>query len=116
MQRRWFVVNKHYYEGWFVGGVCVDPAVQRRGLGTLLIRQVHADLTPQALDFAVLNCGHSLVEFYERVGYVKVAERALYIRDGKLVIDEDPALAVSFKADFDVTALTCQVFPSGFDF
>ena len=27
VQRRWFVVDKRHFEGWFVGSVCVDPAV-----------------------------------------------------------------------------------------
>ena len=102
VQRRWFVVNKRYFEGWFVGGVCANPAVQRSGIGTLLMRQAHADLTPQELSFAVLNCGDPLVGFYERVGYVKISDRALYIRDGKLALDEDPALAISLKPDFDI--------------
>ena len=25
VQRRWFVVKRHYYEGWHIGGVCVHP-------------------------------------------------------------------------------------------
>ncbi len=116
VQRRWFIVNKQYFEGWFVGGVCADPAVQRSGIGALLMRQAHGDLTPQELDFAVLNCGHPLVGFYERVGYVKISDRALYIRDGKLALDEDSALAISFKQGFDVAVLTCEAFPFGFDF
>ena len=116
VQRRWFVVNKHYFEGWHVGGVCVHPAVQRSGIGTFLMRQVHADLSAQELDFAVLNCGHPRVGFYNRVGYTKISDRALYIRDGELVSDEDPALAISFRQSFDVTALACEAFPFGFDF
>jgi GNAT superfamily N-acetyltransferase len=116
VQRRWFVVNKHYFEGWHVGGVCVDPAVQRSGIGTLLMRQVHADLSLQELDFAVLNCGRPLVRFYNKVGYTKVSDCALYMRDGRLVSEEDPALAISFRQTFDVAGLTCEVFPFGFDF
>lgn len=116
VQRRWFVVNKHYFEGWHVGGVCVHPAVQRGGLGTLLMRQAHADLALQDLAFAVLNCGRPLVRFYSRVGYTKVSDRALYIRDGRLVSEEDPALAISFRQSFEVAALTCEAFPFGFDF
>jgi ribosomal protein S18 acetylase RimI-like enzyme len=116
VQRRWFVVNKHYFEGWHIGGVCVHPAVQRGGIGTFLMQQVNRDLSLQELAFAVLNCGHSLVKFYDKVGYTKIADRALYIRNGKLVSDEDPALAISFRQSFDVAALTCEAFPFGFDF
>lgn len=116
VQRRWFVVNQHYFQGWYVGGVCVHPAVQRSGIGTLLMRQAHADLSLQELAFAVLNCGHPLVGFYNRIRYAKVSDRALYIRDGELVSEEDPALAISFRQSFDVAALTCEAFPFGFDF
>lgn len=116
VQRRWFVVNRHYFEGWHVGGVCVHPAVQRGGIGTFLMRQAHADLAPQELAFAVLNCGRPLVKFYNSVGYTEVSDRALYIRDGRLVTEEDPALAISFRQSFDVAALTCEAFPFGFDF
>lgn len=116
VQRRWFVVNKHYFEGWHVGGVCVQPAIQRSGIGTFLMRQVHADLSRQELAFAVLNCSRSLVSFYNGVGYTRVSDHALYIRDGKLVSEEDPALAISFRQSFDVAVLTCEAFPFGFDF
>lgn len=116
VQRRWFVIHKHYFEGWHVGGVCVDPVVQRTGKGTLLMRQVHADLSLQELDFAVLNCGRPLVRFYDRVGYIKISDHAVYIRDNQLVLEADPALAISFRQSFDVTTLACEAFPFGFDF
>lgn len=80
------------------------------------MRQVHADLSAQELAFAVLNCGRRLIGFYNRVGYTKISDRALYIRDGKLVCDEDPALAISFRQSFDVADLACEAFPFGFDF
>lgn len=105
-----------YMEGWHVGGVCIHPSVQRKGIGTLLMEQAHADLSLQELEFAVLNCGHHLVRFYEKVGYTKVSDRALYLRDGKLAMDEDPAFAISFRKGFDITVLMCEVFPFGFDF
>jgi hypothetical protein len=38
------------------------------------------------------------------------------MRNGKLVLDEDPVLAISFKQGFDVTTLKCEAFPFGFDF
>ena len=116
VQRRWFVVNKHYFEGWHVGGVCVHPNIQKMGIGTLMMEQAHADLSRQELDFGVLNCAHSLVRFYGRVGYVKVSDRAVYIRGEELVTDDDPALAISFHEGFDVASLVCTTFPFGFDF
>ncbi|MBN1484681.1 MAG: GNAT family N-acetyltransferase [Chloroflexia bacterium] len=116
VQRRWFIVHKRYFEGWFVGGVCVDPDFQRAGIGTLLMQRAHADLALQELGFAVLNCGRPLLRFYERLGYTKISDRALYIRGDKLALDEDPALAIRFKADFDLSALAGEAFPFGFDF
>ena len=35
------------------------------------MEKAHADLSRQALGFAVLNCNSSLIQFYERVGYKK---------------------------------------------
>jgi GNAT superfamily N-acetyltransferase len=116
VQRRWFVVNKHYFEGWHVGGVCVHPGVQGKGVGTFLMERAHADLSRQELGFAVLNCGRPLIRFYKRVGYIKVSDRAMYIRDDGFVIDEDPALAISFQPAFDVGVLKSDAFPFGFDF
>ena len=80
------------------------------------MERAHAALIPQELEFAVLNCGRHLVKFYEGVGYAKVSDRGLYIRDGKLAIDEDPALAISFRKGFDIAALRSETFPFGFDF
>ncbi len=116
VQRRWFVVKKHYYEGWHVGGVCVNPGNQGKGIGTLLMEQAHADLSRQELGFAILNCGRSLIKFYERVGYIRVSNRGMYLRGGELVIDADPAMAISFGQAFDVGVLKCETFPFGFDF
>ena len=116
VQRRWFIVDKSYFEGWFVGAVCTEPSTQRRGIGTELMRRANADLAVQELDFAVLNCGEPRVGFYERAGYKRISERGLYLRGKKLVIDEDPALAISLQPDFDVNALATSAFPFGFDF
>jgi len=116
VQRRWFVVKKHYHEGWHVGGVCVHQGNQGKGIGTLLMEHVHADLSRQELGFAVLNCSSSLIKFYKRVGYVKVSDHGMYIRDDALAIDDDPALAVSFRKSFDIRVLNCDAFPFGFDF
>lgn len=115
-QQRWFVVHKQYYEGWHIGGVCVHPGDQRRGIGTLLMEQAHTDLSRHELGFAVLNCGSSLVRFYQRVGYTKISDRGMYLRDGELVIDADPAMTISLGQGFDVRVLRCQAFPFGFDF
>lgn len=115
-QRRWFVVNRRYFEGWHVGGVCIRPEVQRQGVGTRLMEQVHADLAQQELTFAVLNCGPALASFYGGVGYVKVADHGLYLRAGKLAQEADPAMAISFSEAFEVSVLSCEAFPFGFDF
>ena len=116
VQRRWFIVNQRYFEGWFVGGVCTHPDVQGSGIATQLLQRAHADLRRQELSFAVLNCNRTLVGFYERVGYVQIAARALYIRADQIMLDEDPALAISLKTGFDVAVLACAAFPFGFDF
>jgi len=116
VQRRWFVIDKSHFEGWFVGAVCTEPSVQGRGIGTALMRQAHADLATQELNFAVLNCGEPRVHFYERVGYKRISERGLYLRGERVVVDEDPALAIPLEPGFDVDVLATDAFPFGFDF
>ena len=116
VQRRWFIVNSRYYQGWFVGTVCTDPAFQNQGLATRVVKEMHSDLGDQDLEFAVLNCGGSLVPFYERLNYVKIADKGVYLRNGQHVVDEDAAMAHSFSQDFDIDALRCDPFPFGFDF
>lgn len=116
VQRRWFVVRKRYYEGWHLGGVCVNPDDQGRGIGTWLMERVHADLSRQELGFAVLNCSRSLVQFYGGVGYAQISDHGMYLRDGERVIEADPAMAISLGGRFDVALLKCEAFPFGFDF
>ena len=116
VQRRWFVVHRVHFEGWFVGGVCTVPAMQRRGIGTALMRQVHVDLIRQELKFAVLNCGEPRVGFYERVGYRRISDRGLYLRRDRLEIDDDPALVIGLDPGFDINVLKCEAFPFGFEF
>jgi len=116
VQRRWFIVNARYYQGWFVGGVCTDSDYQRQGFASILMQQMYEDLKNQELEFIVLNCGESKVHFYETLGYKRIADRAVYLRNGQQEIDDDPALALTLKASFDVEALSCEIFPFGFEF
>jgi GNAT superfamily N-acetyltransferase len=116
IQRRWYLLHGRYYEGWMVGTVCTTPEMQRRGIATELLRITHADLKRDELAFAALNCGAPRVAFYERCGYQRISDRAIYLRDATAVIDDDPALAISLKPHFDVTCLACDSFPFGFDF
>ena len=94
----------------------MHPDVQKRGLGTRLLARASADLSVQELSFAVLATGHRIAPFYESVGYEKVSETVLYLRDGKIVHGPGAALAVSFRPAFDVGGLKCARFPFGFEF
>ncbi len=116
VQHRWFIANKTYQQGWFVGTVCTLPDYQHRGFAAQVMRAMHQDLIDDVLSFAVLNCGDSVEPFYERLGYARVAPRATFLRNGQSVVDEDPSLAISLHAGFDVACLTCESFPFGFDF
>lgn len=116
MQRRWFLIGKRYLEGWFVGAVCTTPDRQRNGISSDLLRVAHQDLRQQELPFAVLNCAESLIGFYVGVGYSVVADRGTYLRGGRAVTDNDPALAIAFSPEFDFSILHCASFPFGFDF
>jgi len=116
VQRRWFIVNGRYYEGWFLGAVCTAPEFQRRRIATELLRITHAGLRREEVAFAVLNCGESVVGFYARSGYKRIADRGTYLREGVAMIDDDPAMAISLTPDFDIGRLVCDSFPFGFDF
>ena len=79
-------------------------------------RSAHVALASGELPFAVLNCGEPVVGFFERIGYSRIADRGIYLRGGVAVVDDDPAMAISFRPGFDVRDLACDTFPFGFDF
>lgn len=116
VQQRWFIVNARYHRGWFVGAVCTDPAFRQHGYASHLMQQVHLDLANEHLGFALLNCGEQRVRFYERLGYQRIANRGLYLRQEGHEIDDDPALAIALQDAFDLTSLHCDPFPFGFYF
>lgn len=116
MQQRWFRLGSSYHNDWFVGGVCTPPDAQRRGLGSALMRVAEQGLAALELDFSVLNCGERVVPFYEQIGYTRISDKALYLRDGAAVVDDDPVLAISLHPHFDISTLCVDVFPLGFDF
>ncbi len=118
VQRRWFVVNNKYFEGWLLGGVCIDPDLQGKGLASILIKKVLSDLADQELEFAILCCDKEQLEnYYKNLGFTKISDSALYLEDGKLErVDGDRTLAISFRKYFDVEALRTEHFPFGFDF
>ncbi|MBT3341513.1 MAG: GNAT family N-acetyltransferase [Gemmatimonadetes bacterium] len=116
VQRRWFLVNRVYHEGWFVGMVCTGPDQQHKGLATQLVLRAHEDLVREDLAFTALNCGDGVVPFYEQLGYTCISPRGTYLRGDRGIVDEDPAMAFSLNPDFDVQDLACDSFPFGFDF
>ncbi len=118
VQRRWFVVKDKYFEGWLLGGICINPDFQGKGLANILIKKVLSDLAQKELDFAILCCDEEkLVSFYKRFGFIKISDSALYLENGKLEkVDGDRTMVISFAQGFDAEVLRTDPFPFGFDF
>ncbi|GEM_PF-2549127 len=118
VQRRWFVVNNKFFEGWLLGGVCIDPNFQGKGLANILIKKVLSDLAQKELDFAILCCDEEkLSGFYQKFGFAKIADSALYLEEGKIrTVEGDRTLVIAFSEDFDLDVLRVDPFPFGFDF
>ncbi len=45
----------------------------------------------------ILNCGRGMVGFYERSSFKVISERAVYIRDNKTVVEDDPVMVLLLK-------------------
>lgn len=116
VQRRWFVIRRAYLEGWMLGGVCTEPQYQRQGVARRLLAQVHEDLSMGPLHFIVLNCGNRVRRFYEKIEYKEVSPHGLYLRNGSIEIDNDPALARVLSPELDTDRLRCEAFPFVNDF
>jgi GNAT superfamily N-acetyltransferase len=71
-----------------LGLVCVDPAHRGKSIGHTLIGELHR---AAALPF-VLNCGKDLVGYYARLGYVTIADAAIYDRTRGMKRDDDPVM------------------------
>ena len=71
-----------------LGLVCVDQRQRGSQLGYQVIQALHNSLRMPFL----LNCGRGLVPYYERIGYKEISSSASYLRNGMVVIDQDPVL------------------------
>jgi ribosomal protein S18 acetylase RimI-like enzyme len=60
------------YRGW-IYRVAVDQSVQRRGIGTALVRRAEEELIARGvpkINLQIRTSNHAVVAFYERLGYV----------------------------------------------
>ncbi len=80
-----------------LGLVTVDDAHRGRGLGAELVSRMIDWQRNRGAAGLILNCGKDLVPFYEKRGFVRVSEQAVYERDGRLVEDEDPVMLIVFR-------------------
>lgn len=74
--------------GWLLDHLCIHPEHQRRGLGKAVVSQILADADMQQVSVRVGALKHSdSNRFYERLGFVRVAESEFdnhYIRHARV--------------------------------
>lgn len=80
-----------------LGLVTVDGAHRGKGLGAELVSRMIDWQRKTGAAGLILNCGERLVPFYEKCGFVRVSECAVYERGGRLVEDEDPVMLILFS-------------------
>ena len=90
VQRRSLTVAGRVWQVGMVGLVCSDPRERGRGYAASVMRRMAADLTAEPLDWLVLNCGEGVVGFYERLGWIRMAEGAVYTTADGRRRDADP--------------------------
>jgi len=111
IQSRIFTLHETIYHGFVLGAVCSHPAFRLQGFGTQIVEYLLSQLPKEEGDFVALNCGETVTNFYEKMGFCIISPRAGYIRNGVHEIDDDPVMAISLKNDFSVQALEADVFP-----
>jgi len=73
-----------------LGLLTIDGSLRGRGMGSRLlgfVQDTAAGLDGQGI---ILNCGNDISRFYEKNGFRRIAESALYIRGSRTERDADP--------------------------
>ncbi len=88
-----------------VGDVAVDPAHQGAGLGRALVGALRAALaTVLRADYALLQCGEDVADFYLRSGWTRVpnAVRQLNLGDQRTPeLNHEPTMVMAGTRDLD---------------
>lgn len=97
-KRRSLVVAGRVCQVGMVGLVCSDARERRRGHAARVMRQMVTDLAPEPIDWLVLNCGEGVAGFYERLGWTRMAESALYTTPDGPRCDADPVYGFGLRS------------------
>lgn len=97
-----------------LGLVCVAEDRRRAGYGSRLVRAYLHERASAGAEGTLLNCGAVVQPFYEKLGFRKVADRASYVREGTLQVDDDPVLGYWYEGRPPLL-LTTQTVPFGAD-
>jgi predicted GNAT family N-acyltransferase len=116
VQARVFPMTAGPLPGFILGCVCTHPDARQKGIGTAITQSLLAKLDIRLEQFIVLNCGESVTGFYAKMGFVRVAEQAVYTRNGQREVDSDPVMGMGISPSFDVRLLRYDPFPLGEDF
>jgi len=80
-----------------LGLVCVAPGLQELGFGRCLVSAFLQRRNLSGSIGSILNCGEAVESFYEKLGFVRISDRASYMRESRLVVDEDPVLVFYYN-------------------
>lgn len=81
-----------------LGLVAVDPVARHQGIGSALVGQAVQWAKSAGSAGVILNCGTGMVGFYQAAGFRKVSDRASYLRQGVVQVDDDPVMLFSFRS------------------
>ncbi len=94
VQKRQFdFIKRNDVETFILGYVCTDPKHRGKGYASKTIREIVACMTGK-LWILVLHCENSKIGFYRKHGFEVVSEKASYLRNGKIEVEDGPAMVL----------------------
>jgi hypothetical protein len=93
---RTFSFNKSLIGLFLLGMFTIDVNFRNIGLGTKLLEFICYETKALGANGIILNCGNSIVNFYINSGFIQISNNAIYYRDSKNIIDNDPVLIKPF--------------------
>jgi predicted N-acetyltransferase YhbS len=97
ISKRQIAVGNIEYNLALLGFVCTSKANRGKGYGRLLLEYIIKKLANSEFDGIILNCGLGIVDFYKKVAFSVISNRARYIRNGVIETDYDPVMYYGLK-------------------